>query len=199
MNIDIQSSFLSWAECQVLTLGISTWTCKSNLRNLGSENEGVLLDTARCLDIPTTYSLSPSKNCRPLDGLGQYEQVFYRRRLQSFCSFEFREQLSNYKRNKLVLLGNDVELLLCVNALDALVEGFDVHIVVDAHPSVNTFAEQTTFRRLEQSGAVLVTTRQVIGEWIESCEDQSTLKRATKIVPSEYKDIHQLLEIRLSC
>ena len=196
MNPTIHSSFLTQDESQLLIIDCVLYEAMS--MDPVSENIDVLITSAKYLTIPVAYSLLlDDKYTQFVNGI-KFGKIFYRQRLRAFCCSELKRRLVRFKRNKLILFGNNIETALCINALEALAEGYDVHIIIDACVSKNELTEQIAFRRLEQSGAISVTAIQVIGEWIESCGDFPALEKLRAVVPSKFEDIHQLLEIRLS-
>jgi nicotinamidase-related amidase len=67
-------------------------------------------------------------------------------------------------RKKLIMTALWTEICLCLPALDALSEGYDVYPVVDAVGGTSVEAHQTALQRISQAGARLTSWTQLLGE-----------------------------------
>lgn len=74
---------------------------------------------------------------------------------------EFVEAVKATGRNKLIILALWTEACLTFPTLDAMREGFEVFPVVDAVGGTSPLAHETALRRVEQSGAQLVSIAQL--------------------------------------
>jgi Isochorismatase family len=76
-----------------------------------------------------------------------------------------RDALSEQDRSALVLAGFWLEHLVVASALHALVDSYDVYLVLDASPAKMQGAVRLSQDRLIQAGATPVVVSQVIHEW----------------------------------
>jgi len=72
----------------------------------------------------------------------------------------------------LVLCGFWLERGITFAALNALADGFDVFVIMDACPSCERHALCPAIDRLLQAGVVPVTTTQMLSEWAEAASDE---------------------------
>lgn len=86
--------------------------------------------------------------------------------LNPFAHDDFRMALEGLNRSRLVVAGADGELAVTFAALSALEDGYDVYLVHDAVLAADANKHKIVFDRLMQAGAVPVTTRQVLSEWL---------------------------------
>lgn len=70
---------------------------------------------------------------------------------------EFRAAVASSGRKKLILAGLWTEVCVAFPALDALREGYEVYIVVDAIGGVSPVAHQAAIQRMTQAGAIPIT------------------------------------------
>ena len=67
---------------------------------------------------------------------------------------DFRAAVERTGRRKLILAGLWTEVCVAFPALDALREGYEVYVVVDAIGGVSLVAHESALRRMTQAGAV---------------------------------------------
>lgn len=72
----------------------------------------------------------------------------------------------------LVLCGFWLERSVTFAALNALADGFDVFVLLDACPSCDRHAQGPAVDRLLQAGVVPLTTAQMVSEWAEVASDE---------------------------
>jgi Isochorismatase family len=80
--------------------------------------------------------------------------------------------LSEMGRACLVLCGFWLEESVTFAALNALADGFDVFVLLDACPSRERDAQNHATNRLLQAGVVPLTTTQMVREWAEAVPDE---------------------------
>lgn len=85
--------------------------------------------------------------------------------------------LAEEGRACLVLCGFWLERRVTFAALNALADGFDVFVLMDACPSRDRYAQGPAVHRLLQAGVVPLTTTQMVSEWAEVASDAA--KRAS--------------------
>jgi hypothetical protein len=88
----------------------------------------------------------------------------------------FVEALATRDRTSLILAGLWLDHEILAVALNALVDGYDVYVLLDGSAHRSHLASVAARERLTQAGGTLVTTAQVIGEW--ACETADTAVRA---------------------
>lgn len=89
------------------------------------------------------------------------------------------EAIRSEGRGRLILCGFWLDSALGSSALEALSDGFNVHVITDLTFSRDRTARDESFRRLEQFGIVPVRLSQVIYElmsWTEDSESVSGMK-----------------------
>ncbi|MEM7456729.1 MAG: hydrolase [Planctomycetota bacterium] len=91
------------------------------------------------------------------------------------------DQLAGLGIRNLVLCGIETHVCVGQTALDFMATGFDVFICVDAVGSRSQLDHNTALRRLENSGAVPVTTESVLFEWCEAAGSPE-FKQISKLV-----------------
>ncbi len=96
----------------------------------------------------------------------------------------FVEAVKAANRPRLLIAGLSAETSLSFTTLCALERGFEVYVVKDACLGNSEKSFATTFDRLTQTGAVVVTWRQVMLEWVEGSVDLDLLRRILKSYPA---------------
>ena len=94
---------------------------------------------------------------------------------------EFIEQLKSIEIQKVVVAGIEAHVCVMQTSLDLLSEGYEVYVPVDAVGSRYEVDCVTAQRRMESSGATLVTTEMALFEW---CREAGT---------APFKQISQLV------
>ncbi len=70
----------------------------------------------------------------------------------------------------LVLCGVETHICVLQTALDLIIQGFNIFIVIDAIGSRKSLDHDIAIRRLERCGAMLATTESVIFEWCKTAD-----------------------------
>jgi nicotinamidase-related amidase len=78
---------------------------------------------------------------------------------------QFRKVVEEAGRRKLIMTALWTEACLTFPALDALAEGYDVHVPVDAVGGTSLAAHDAALRRIEQAGARLISVPPLFCEW----------------------------------
>ncbi|MGV0752875.1 hydrolase [Empedobacter brevis] len=92
--------------------------------------------------------------------------------INSWEDKEFVEAVKETGRKKLIMTALWTEACLTFPVLDALKEGYEVYIVVDAVGGTSKEAHDAAIRRMEQAGAISISVAQLF------CELQRDWKRA---------------------
>jgi hypothetical protein len=85
----------------------------------------------------------------------------------------FAEALAAQDRTILILAGLWLEHEILAAALSALVDGYEVYVVLDGSAPRSPLASLTACERLTQAGGTPITTSQVISEWSFETSDTS--------------------------
>jgi len=103
--------------------------------------------------------------------------TYDRTTINSWEDVEFRKAVQETGRKKLIMTALWTEACLTFPALDALAEGYEVFVPVDAVGGTSVAAHEAALRRIEQAGGKLISTVQLF------CELQRDWKR-TETVPA---------------
>ena len=95
-----------------------------------------------------------------LGGLPTYDRTS----INSWEDVEFVRAVQGTGRKKLIMTALWTEACLTFPALDALREGYEVYVVVDAVGGTSVEAHQAALRRIEQAGAKLISWTQLLCE-----------------------------------
>jgi len=142
-----------------------------------------LLDGAKVLDVPATGTEQYPR------GLGSTTEVLASRlgeipeKLTFSCGGcpQVFDQFRDAGICKLLIDGIEAHVCVQQTVLDALADGFQVYLAVDACGARHEIDYQTALRRMESSGAILTTTEAALFEW---CDVAGT---------SEFKQISALV------
>ena len=83
-------------------------------------------------------------------------EAFDRTTINAWEDVEFRKAVQATGRRKLVMTALWTEACLSFPTLDAIREGYEVFVVVDAVGGTSPLAHETALRRVEQAGAQLI-------------------------------------------
>ncbi|GAA4498526.1 hydrolase [Gluconacetobacter tumulicola] len=108
---------------------------------------------------------------KALDGYPTYDRTT----INSWEDIEFKKAVEDAGRKKLIMTALWTEACLTFPALDALAEGYEVYVPVDAVGGTSVAAHEAALRRVEQAGAKLISTVQLF------CELQRDWKRAETV------------------
>lgn len=92
--------------------------------------------------------------------------------------------LAEEGRACLVLCGFWLERSVTFAALNALADGFDVFVLMDACPSCDRYAQGPAVDRLLQAGVVPLTTTQMVSEWAEVASNEARRSVLCKLLMS---------------
>lgn len=124
--------------------------------------------------VHSTVNVATGRNKPPIQELqhvlGQYP-TYDRTSINSWEDTEFREAVYATGRRKLIMTALWTEACLTFPALDAIGEGYEVYVPVDAVGGTSLAAHEAALRRVEQAGAKLISRVQLY------CELQRDWKR----------------------
>jgi nicotinamidase-related amidase len=95
--------------------------------------------------------------------LGNYP-TYDRTSINSWEDVEFRQAVEETGRKKLIMTALWTEACLTFPALDALREGYEVYVVVDAVGGTSVAAHEAALRRIEQAGGRMISVPQLFCE-----------------------------------
>ena len=101
--------------------------------------------------------------------------TYDRTSINSWEDVEFRKAVEETGRKKLVMTALWTEACLTFPAIDALAEGYEVYVPVDAVGGTSVAAHEAALRRIEQAGGKLISTVQLF------CELQRDWKRSETV------------------
>jgi len=136
--------------------------------------------------VHSTVNVSNGRNKPPIpplmEVLGAYP-TYDRTTINSWEDVDFRRAVEATGRGKLVMTALWTEACLTFPALDAMKEGYEVYVVVDAVGGTSVAAHEAALRRVEQAGGKLISKTQLY------CELQRDWSR-TETVPG-FMDVFQ--------
>jgi nicotinamidase-related amidase len=148
--------------------------------------------TAVAYGLPIVHSTVNVKTGLNKPPISQLQKVladyptYDRTTINSWEDVEFLKAVKATGRKKLIMTALWTEACLTFPALDALKEGFEVYVVVDAVGGTSVTAHDTALRRIEQAGGKMISLVQLL------CELQRDWSR-TETVPA-FLDIN--IELR---
>lgn len=124
------------------------------------------------VNVKTGLNKPPVPHIRKV--LDQYP-TYDRTSINSWEDAEFREAVQKTDRKKLIMTALWTEACLTFPALDALAEGYEVYVPVDAVGGTSVAAHEAALRRIAQAGGKLISTVQLF------CELQRDWKRSETV------------------
>jgi len=147
----------------------------------------LLAKAARIFRVPTilttveTKSFSGNMWPQLLDIFPEQEPI-ERTSMNSWDSPEFVKAVAATGRKKLVMAALWTEVCLVFPALEALAAGYEVYAVEDASGGTSLAAHNAAMRRIEQAGAVPVTSLQVLLEFQRDWARKETYNDVISVV-----------------
>jgi nicotinamidase-related amidase len=90
--------------------------------------------------------------------------TYDRTSINSWEDIEFRDAVKATGRKKLIMAALWTEACLTFPALDAIKEGYEIYVVVDAVGGTSVAAHEAALRRIEQAGGKLISVVQLFCE-----------------------------------
>ncbi len=146
-----------------------------------------LAKTARIFNVPTVLTTVESKsfsgNMWPqlLDVFPNQEPI-ERSSMNSWEDPKFVEAVKKTGRKKLVMAALWTEICLAFPVISALEAGYEVYAVEDASGGTSKMAHDAGMRRMEQAGAVPVTSLQVMCEFQRDWARKGTYNAVMEVV-----------------
>ncbi|MDY3902026.1 hydrolase [Peptoniphilus sp.] len=146
---------------------------------------------AKLFKLPTVLSTVNVKNGENEPQIKEIEEIFPdiepvdRTTINSWEDEEFYEAVKKTGRKKLIITALWTEACLSFPALDALKEGYEVYVVVDAVGGTSKTAHIAALRRMEQAGAKLISFTQLACELQRDWNREDTKEEFAKILFSK--------------
>lgn len=117
--------------------------------------------------VHSTVNVATGKNKPPIqqlqDVLGGFP-TYDRTTINSWEDVEFRQAVEATGRKNLIMTALWTEACLTFPTLDAIKDGYEVYVVVDAVGGTSVAAHEAALRRMEQAGAMLISRVQLYCE-----------------------------------
>src|SRR5262249_18749062 len=142
----------------------------SHDRHVVLNNAVALAKAARLFNVPVVLSTVAAKtfsgDLQPeIQALSPGQDPIDRTTMNSWEDKNFRAAVTGFGRKRIIIAGLWTEVCVCFPTLDAIAEGYDVHVPTDACGDLSVEAHERAVQRAIQAGAVPMTTLQVMFEW----------------------------------
>lgn len=117
--------------------------------------------------IHSTVNVATGRNQPPIAELQEvlgHLPTYDRTSINSWEDIEFKEAVKAVGRKKLIMTALWTEACLAFPALDAIQEGYEVYVPVDAVGGTSLAAHEAALRRIEQAGGKLISRVQLYCE-----------------------------------
>ena len=117
--------------------------------------------------IHSTVNVATGRNKPPIAELQEvlgHLPTYDRTSINSWEDIEFKEAVKAVGRKKLIMTALWTEACLAFPALDAIQEGYEVYVPVDAVGGTSLAAHEAALRRIEQAGGKLISRVQLYCE-----------------------------------
>jgi len=143
---------------------------RSHERHQVLNNAVALAKASKLFEVPVILTTVASKRFNgallpEIQSVFPEQEPIDRTTMNSWEDKKFRAALTEFGRKKIVLAGLWTEVCICFPSLDAIAEGYEVHVPTDACGDLTAEAHERAVQRAIQAGAVPMTTLQVIFEW----------------------------------
>jgi len=148
-------------------------------------NSNKLVESSKILGIPLIISEQYPKGLGATSGLialpggaRPIEKVSF----SCFGCSDFKESLKHLGKDTIVLFGVEAHICILKTALDALAEGYEVHVVADAVSSRNLHDKALALERMRQSGVFIASTEMVLFQLMDvaGTEEFKAISRLVK-------------------
>ena len=142
----------------------------SHERQVVLNNAVALAKAANLFDVPVILTTVAAQT---FSGalLPEIQAVFpdqvpiHRTTMNSWEDKKFNAAVTDFGRKKIIIAGLWTQLCVCFPAVEAIAEGYEVHVPTDACADVTVEAHERAVQRAIQAGVVSMTTLQVMFEW----------------------------------
>jgi nicotinamidase-related amidase len=153
----------------------------SHERHSVINNAVALAKAAKLFDVPVVLSTVDSSAFSgalhpEIQAIFPDQSPIERTTMNSWEDKNFKTAVTTFGRKQIVIAGLWTEACVCFPAVDAIIEGYEVHVPTDACGDITAEAHERAVQRAIQAGVVPMTTLQVMFEWqrdwarVETCE-----------------------------
>lgn len=152
------------------------------------KNAEMVVETAKLFNLPIVLSTVNAHNQRNSDTVKPLKDLlgdipsYDRSSINAWEDKDYNEAIKATGRKKIIILALWTEACLTFPTIDAIAEGFDVYLVVDAVGGTSTIAHETALRRVEQAGAHLITIPQLVCELQRDWNRKDTVPGFVKLL-----------------
>lgn len=137
-----------------------------------TKNAIITAKAARILNIPVITTEQYPKGLgetvkdlkETLSGCAFFEKTNF----SAYSQAEFKKIADGLNRKSAVILGIETHICVLQTAFDMLNAGYEVYINENACASRKLFDKISALKRLENAGAQILTTEQILFEWLKS-------------------------------
>ncbi len=142
------------------------------------KNTILLLNAASLLSIPVIATRQYPKGLGPIDKeiteMLDENTLRYDKTCFSCAGVDnLIEDLKKNGRSQIIVTGIEAHICVIQTALDLLVEGFQVFVVIDAVASRQRENYENAIARLQQAGVVCINSESVVFEWLKDASHQA--------------------------
>ncbi|MBS0502336.1 MAG: hydrolase [Proteobacteria bacterium] len=134
--------------------------------------------------VHSTVNVATGRNKPPIPEIQAvlgHLPTYDRTSINSWEDVEFKRAVEATGRRKLIMTALWTEACLAFPALDALKEGYEVYVVVDAVGGTSTAAHEAALRRIEQAGGKLISKTQLYCELQRDWSREATVPGFTNV------------------
>lgn len=148
------------------------------------ENVNRLVEGSKILDVPLLFTEQYPKGlghtCAEVN-LPEDKEIIEKICFSCMGSDLVNERLKEFGTKHLVIAGVESHICVLKTALEALDEGFKVHVVADAVSSRKEYSKQIALERMRQAGAYIVTTEMILFQLMEAAGNDE-FKQISKLI-----------------
>jgi nicotinamidase-related amidase len=130
-----------------------------------------LLEIARCVSVPVVVTEHNLKVFGPtladLKARVQPFEPLHKMIFSAMAVDEVASRLKSLGRRQLVIFGIETHICIAQTALDAIAQGYEVHVVADAVSARGEFEHRIALKKLRDCGAMLTSAEMAIFELLE--------------------------------
>jgi len=140
-------------------------------------NISLLIKAANLLEIPILATEQYPAGLGPLEPeiveiLPENTPRFEKTCFSCADADNFLEQLSDIGRKQVILVGIEAHVCVLQTAIDLLIEGFNVFVVIDGVCSRQRENYETALQRMRQSGIITCNAESVLFEWLKNAKQE---------------------------
>jgi nicotinamidase-related amidase len=129
-----------------------------------------LAKAARLFEVPVVLTTVAARRFNggllpEIQAIFQDQEPIDRTTMNPWEDKNFKAAVTEFGRKKIVLAGLWTEVCVCFPCLDAIAEGYEVHVPTDACGDLTPEAHERAVQRAIQAGVVPMTALQVMLEW----------------------------------